>query len=65
MRIIPFEIEIEKWDTLEIDILHFDGVNLDARLFQLGVWCGMFQFDLFFYKFLKYKYIEWKESKLQ
>ena len=72
MRIIPFEIEINKfWASdgiFEIRVLHFDWCDGDAYLLQIGI-DGLnygkkqFVFDCLFFGFIKWKYEDWKERR--
>jgi len=56
MRIIPFEINIERAemkitsvDTFEIQLLHFDWPDGNTCLLGCGWYQGIFWYDIFFW----------------
>jgi hypothetical protein len=55
MRIIPIEIEVERWsldNTLTLSILHFDSCDSDHYLFHIGWYQGEFEIDFLFINWL-------------
>ena len=59
MRIILFEIELDYWPpkyhTLRFMLLHFDWLDGNTSLLELGWYQGEFTWDFLFFYWLRYR----------
>ena len=56
MRVIPIEIEIERWkqgNTFQVQIVHFDWADGDSCLFGAGWYQGKFWVEFCFWSAIK------------
>jgi hypothetical protein len=61
VRIIPFEIEVER-GTFLLSVLHLDWPEGDASLLQIGWWCGRWYFDIFWWWGIRYAVDRWRRT---
>jgi hypothetical protein len=63
MRFIPIELHIERWDTFQIYLLHFDWPEGDTSFINIGWYQEKFQFDILFWWAFRWKllpkFAEW------